>query len=198
MTQGPQSQDADTGVSVWVVVVIVVVALALLALPLWWLLDTYVVAESAPLAVDTETTTSTTEIVDPVNLALRKPVTGTGPGTDPPERLVDGKWEVGWNSGSFAPQVVEIDLETSSTIHSIRLLTGQSPNGETHHLIFGWPVGETEPVLLHEFEGFTTTRQWLSYSPDEPWEQIERIGVGTASSPSWVAWFEIEVIGTTP
>jgi hypothetical protein len=185
-----------------VVGVVVLVAIALLALPLWWVLDSYVFTDATdPTVVATnQPTSSTEEGSNPVNLALRKPVTGTGPGSDPepPGRVVDGNPDTAWNSGGYAPQVVQIDLEESSTIHSIRLLTGQSPAGDTEHIIFGWPLGEPEAEILHVFEGYTTDRQWLVYTPDAPWEGIDRIGVGTAASPSWVAWFEIEVIGTTP
>ncbi len=42
-------------------------------------------------------------------------------------------------------------------------------------------------ILTSPFEGYTTDRQWLVYTPDAPWEGIDRIGVGTAASPSWVA-----------
>jgi hypothetical protein len=111
---------------------------------------------------------------------------------------VDGNPDTSWNSGGYAPQLVVVDLEEASTIYSIRLLTGQSPDGNTEHAVVGWPVGESDPVVLHVFAGFTTDRQWLTYTPEEPWRGMDRIGVGTTSSPSWIAWFEFQVMGTTP
>ena len=149
--QTPETQDADTGIPVWAVVGTVMVATALLALPSWWLVDSYILTGDQPVESDTsDTTTSANDEVDLVNLALRKTVTATGPGTDPSSRLVDGDPTTTWNSGGFPPQVVQIDLGESSTIHSIRLLTGQSPAGDTEHIIFGWPLGESEPDVLHQ------------------------------------------------
>jgi hypothetical protein len=179
------------------VVSVVVAGIALLSLVLWWALNTYIFSE--PEEVDAaQTTTSEDGGGDPVNLALGRPVTGTGRGSDLPGLVVDGKADTGWNSGDFAPQVIQIDLEKSSTIQTIRLLPGQSPNGETEHIIFGLSPGETEPVVLHTFEGFTNDKQWLAYTPDTPWKNIDKVAVGTRRSPSWVAWFEIVVIGTSP
>lgn len=199
--QSADERDADRGVSAWVLAAVVVVVVGLVAYPAWWLLDS-LLGDSSPANTESTTksvpTTGTTIPVPVVNLALGRPATGSGPGSDPPTRLVDGDTTRGWNSGSWPPQVVEIDLEAPSTVYEIRMLTGQNPNGETQHIVFGWYEGETEPVALHIFDGYTTDRQWLEYEPEEPWVGIERIAVGSAVSPSWVAWFEIEVIGTTP
>lgn len=199
MTDPSPSQNDDRGVSVWVVAAVVVAGLALLAVPLWWVLDTYVLTgEKASGTASVETTTSMIQRPDPINLALLKPVIGSGPGNDDPGRLVDGNEDTSWNSGGYAPQVVQIDLRRSSSIFEIRLLVGQFPDGDTEHVIFAWPAGEPEAEVLHVFEGHTRDRQWLSFQPQEPWVGYDRVGVGTATSPSWVAWFEIEVLGTTP
>lgn len=197
MTEKP---DVDTGVSVWVGVGVFLAAVALLAYPLWWVLDFYVFNETAEPALESiaESTQTSQAAAIPVNIALGKSVSGTGPGSDPAGRIVDGSLDVGWNAGNYAPQVVEIDLGEPSTIHSIRLLIGQYPNGNTRHVIFGLGPGASEPEVLHVFEGFTTDGQWLTYTPETPWEGVDRIGVGTVASPSWVAWFEIQVLGTVP
>lgn len=196
MSQPPQIQNSDSGVSAWVVVTVAVAGIALLSLVFFWVLNTYLFTE--PDVDDGQTASSTDEVGDQVNLALGRPVTGTGPGSDAPERVVDGKAETGWNSGNFAPQVIQIDLEEPSTIHTIQLLPGQSPNGETEHIIFGFSPGATEPEVLHTFVGHTNDKQWLAYTPDTPWKNINQIAVGTKHSPSWVAWFEIVVLGTSP
>lgn len=207
MSERPQLEDVDTGVSVWVVAAVVLAALALLALPLWWLLDSYVIAEvTEPVAQPTTLPTPSTSqpspttqgLATPVNLALGQPVTGTGPGSDPAGWAVDNNPDTSWNSGGYPPQLVEIDLEKPSTVHSIRLLVGQFPDGDTEHVVFGFRPGDSEPEVLHVFEGYTTDRQWLTYTPETPWEGLDRIGVGTLVSPSWVAWFEIQVVGTVP
>jgi len=65
--------------------------------------------------------------------------------------------------------------------YSIRLLIGQYPNGDTHHVIFGLHPDGSEAEVLHVFEGFTADGQWLTYTPETPWEGLDRIGVGTDS-----------------
>lgn len=192
------AEHNDPGVPVWVPILVVVAAIGLLAYPMWWVLDSLLANDESDAVVvsTTEHTPSTKATSRLVNLALGKNVTGSGPGTDPPELVVDGDPDTSWNSGSYAPQLLVVDLETSSTIHSIRLLTGQYPDGVTEHVVVGWLVGESDPTVLHVFEGLTSDRQWLTYTPDSPWEGIDRIGVGTTASPSWVAWFEFQVMGS--
>jgi hypothetical protein len=47
--------------------------------------------------------------------------------------------------------------------------------------------------LLHEFAGLTMDYQWLDHSPPTPWENVRFLRVKTTTSPSWVAWREIQV-----
>ena len=133
---------------------------------------------------------------DPVNLALQQPVRAPGSyGSNGPSALVDGDYSRSWNSGGFPPQWIEVELLAPSTIETIQLLTGQSPAGETVHIVFGWERGETMARVLHVFEGPTTDNQWLSHTPDTPWPNVRFIRIETIASPSWVAWFELEAIG---
>ena len=111
--------------------------------------------------------------------------------------FVDGDNSSSWNSGGFPRQWIEVDLTTPSTIETIRLLTGQSPAGETVHSVLGRGPGETKARVLHVFEGPTTDKQWLSHTPDTPWQNVQFVRIETIASPSWVAWFEFEAIGWT-
>jgi hypothetical protein len=178
--------DVDSGLSVWVVVSVGVVGLALLAYPLWWVLDSALssVGVNPPVVATSSQPPSTLASSTPVNLALGKPVTGTGPGSDPPIWAIDGDLDTSWNSGSWPPQLLEIDLMEPSAVHSIRLLVGQYPAGDTEHVVFGFRPGDSQPEVLHVFEGLTTDRQWLTHTPEQPWEGLDRIGVGTLVSPS--------------
>ena len=145
-----------------------------------------------------ETTSSVADPIEPpeiVNLALKRPIVGSGVyQANSADRAVDGNTDTAWNAGGYPPQWISIDLGASSTIRSVRLLTGQSPAGETTHQVVGWgPV--TEEQVLHEFDGHTADRRWLSVVFDEPISGIQYVAIVTVDSPSWVAWFEIEVNG---
>jgi hypothetical protein len=48
---------------------------------------------------------------------------------------------------------------------------------------------------MHEFQGLTSDDEWLVFKPDSPLENIGQIRIQTISSPSWVAWKEIQVYG---
>ena len=186
----------DTGVSVWVVVLVAVAVVGFLSVPLWWLIQSFIVNDSVDTAVTPAVEVSeTVPQGDPVNLALLKPVEAPGSYQSVPSALVDGDYSRGWNSGGFPPQWIAVDLTTPSTIRTIRLRTGQSPAGETIHVVLGWGPDETEARVLHVFEGHTTDRQWLSHTPETPWQNVRFIRIETIASPSWVAWFELEAFG---
>jgi hypothetical protein len=108
-----------------------------------------------------------------------------------PAMAVDGLVETVWNAGAFAPQWIEVDLETTAAVAGLRLVTAQAPwTGFTSHRVYGRGAdGSTR--LLHEFSGITTEGQVLEYSPPLPWTGIRFIRVETVESGSWVAWREI-------
>ena len=111
----------------------------------------------------------------------------------PPELAVDGDPSTAWNAGAFAPQWIEVDLNSPGSIEGISLLTAQSPKGETVHRVLG-RAGPDEPYrLLNEFTGFTRDGQWLTYSPPTPWKDVRFLRIETTESPSWVAWREIRI-----
>jgi hypothetical protein len=153
----------------------------------------YVVLRSA--ATDASTTISRHVVVGTGrDIARGKPAlaSGTLPGFGP-ANAVDGLVTTTWNAGHFAPQWIEIDLQTVAPIERIRLLTAQAPlTGFTDHRVYGrGPNGDA--TLLHEFAGVTVEGQVLDYSPPVPWTGIRFIRVETVQSPAWVAWREIEV-----
>lgn len=125
------------------------------------------------------------------NLALRRPVavSATEPGSKP-ERAVDGDPGTHWSAGDFAPEWIEITLDGPSEVAAIRLTPSQYPGGETMHRVLGWVDGDWVELDLatgqtHDGRPFVVTG---------PWSNVERIRVETDSSPSWVAWYEIEVL----
>jgi hypothetical protein len=130
------------------------------------------------------------------NLAYGKKVTASHfiKGFEP-GRAVDGNPQTWWGAGASAPQWIEVDLGSPSTIATIRLRTSQSPAGATvHRLIVRGPSTGGQYVLLHEFKGNTADMDVLTYTPATPLQAIQFVRVQTLSSPSWVSWREIEVI----
>jgi hypothetical protein len=128
------------------------------------------------------------------NIALGKSVRAsrTLPGF-PPENAVNGTGDDWWGAGDFAPQWIEIDLGQASTVRLIRLMTSQSPAGETRHQV--WVGSAPEQLyLLHTFEGWTADLQALEFRPEAPVSDIRYVRVLTRLSPSWIGWREIEVI----
>jgi predicted amidohydrolase YtcJ len=129
------------------------------------------------------------------NLALNRTVAASMSLQFSPDGAVDGDESTAWGAGDFAPQWIEVDLGAPATITEIRLLAGQSPDGDTQHRIL---AGETRDDLtkIHLFDQFTHDREWLVYQLREPLEDIQFVRVETLASPSWVAWLEVQVFGT--
>ena len=126
------------------------------------------------------------------NIALGRPVTAsaTEPGAEA-DRVVDGDAGTHWSAGADPTQWIEITLDGPSTIASIRLTPAQFPAGETSHRILGLVDGIQ--VELDAFAGPTSDGVPIVRAPTSPWEAVEALRVETVASPSWAAWYEIEV-----
>jgi hypothetical protein len=130
------------------------------------------------------------------NVALKKPVRVSNL-TDgyPGESAVDGDLGTSWSSGSEAPQWIEIDLGEAFDIRTIRLLPSQFPAGATVHRIRGRGPGTGGNFVdLYIFDGTTEDSKWLEFTPPSPWLGIQVIRIESVSSPSWIAWREIEIL----
>jgi hypothetical protein len=130
------------------------------------------------------------------NLALEKPVRVSNLTSNLIGALaVDGDLGTLWSAGAFSPQWIEIDLGTDFNIKEIRLTPSQFPEGYTIHQIKGKGADTGEQfVLLYTFDGNTKDGNELIYSPSPALEDIRYIRIETITSPSWVAWREIEII----
>jgi len=112
----------------------------------------------------------------------------------PPAGAFDGVLDTGWGSGTFPVAWIEIDLGKNVALGSLRLLPAQSPSpASTVHRVYGRLDGTTAEVLLHEFRGITEDRLWISTALD-PAKPVRYLRIETVTSPSWVGWFEIEII----
>ena len=130
------------------------------------------------------------------NVALSQPASASRiQAGNLPAMAVDGLANTWWSAGAIAPQWIEINLGAPTNIFEIRLLTSQSPNGATVHRIRAL-TADGNWITLTEFSGNTNDSEWLIYIPEEPLDDVQFIRVETISSPSWVGWREIEIIGT--
>jgi hypothetical protein len=129
------------------------------------------------------------------NLALNKPVQVSAAMPDAAAALaVDGNPETIWNSGQDAHQWIQIDLGQPVSISSIRLTVSQFPEGPTTHQV--WVGADPNMLkLVHEFSGVTKDPEVLTFSPATNLNEVRFVRILTQSSPSWVAWREIEVLG---
>jgi len=130
------------------------------------------------------------------NLATNKTVRAQNELPDQTAAMtVDGYINSIWNSGFDDPRWIEIDLGEYSNVETIRLHVSQHPPGDTVHEISGSRNGNVFKPM-HIFSGYTEDGQVLEFSPEAPWTGIRFIRMNTAASPSWVAWREIEIIGS--
>ena len=106
---------------------------------------------------------------------------------------VDGDYNTLWNAGAHPTQWIEIDLGKESTVVGIRLLTAQSPVGDTTHVVLFSNDGSE--IADSTFSGYTENKQWLEAWFDVPLHGVKTLRVTTTESLSWVAWFEIEIYG---
>ena len=133
------------------------------------------------------------------DLALRKPVRASASSSvQPPEFAVDGALSTAWNSGDFAPQWIEIDLQALVPVRKIRLVVNQQPDGSTVHRVWGRGAASTDAdQLLYEFRGSTTQGQVLEATLPGLGQIVRFVKVETIQSPAWVSWLEVEIYGPT-
>lgn len=110
----------------------------------------------------------------------------------PPADAHDGSLETIWNAGDHPQQWIQVDLGQARPIGRISLTVSQYPEGETVHEVWGGP-DENDLRLLHTFAGHTTDLQVLTVGPVQAWPHTRVVRIVTTSSPSWVAWYEIEI-----
>jgi RHS repeat-associated protein len=96
-------------------------------------------------------------------------------------------------SVSFAPQWIQLDLGSAHNLSKIRLAVAQYPDGQTTHEVYGGPSADNL-TLLGSLSGWTSNGQWLELTTSAA--NVRYVKVLTTSSPSWVAWGEIEVYET--
>ncbi|RLJ20307.1 hypothetical protein DJ030_07315 [bacterium endosymbiont of Escarpia laminata] len=111
--------------------------------------------------------------------------------THTPDLAIDGNTSTLWNAGSWPTQWIEIDLGSVFQIVEIRASVAQTPAGVTQHDVtldgasdFSW-IGFTSDgdILNHTYATATSA---------------QTVRITTTTSPSWVAWNEIEILAEVP
>lgn len=106
-----------------------------------------------------------------------------------PMAAIDSNNESGWNSGIAPAQWIEIDLGARKEISEIKALVDQTPAGETVHNIY------FDNILGHTWAGITDKNGLLSVVlPTKI--SAQKIRIETITSPSWVGWYEIAILGS--
>jgi hypothetical protein len=128
------------------------------------------------------------------NITLGKSVTVSSQLNDLVGSLaVDGDFGTLWNSGGGPLQWIQIDLGAPANIQEISMTISQYPAGpSTHKILVKSTSGDFSVATT--FNGNTNDGDTLVFTPNPPLQNIQFIRIETISSPSWVAWREIEVI----
>ena len=130
------------------------------------------------------------------NLAFQKPVQASNYLPDqPPTQAVDNDPTTVWNAGELPEEWIQINLQGTFRITEIRLLVAQTPAGNTTHHVQTRLASDQDYVTVFEFNADTHDGVWLLLEPESPLENVGQIRIVTISSPSWVAWREIQVFG---
>ena len=108
-----------------------------------------------------------------------------------PEMAIDDLAGTTWNAGNYPEQWIEIDLGASLPISEIQGLVAQLPNGNTVHNIY------LDGTLAFTWAQFTSDFDLLTHAFASPLS-AQVVRVTTTSSPSWVGWREIRVLGEAP
>ncbi|MBP9686793.1 MAG: discoidin domain-containing protein [Candidatus Doudnabacteria bacterium] len=110
-----------------------------------------------------------------------------------------------WNSGGYAtqanPKWIQLDLGLHYDVQAVRLLVAQlpdatyvpKPNAPFHVILTGATSPVATATTLHK-DLINGTWEQVTFASVATHAQYMRIQ--TPSSPSWVAWYEIEVCGT--
>ncbi len=125
----------------------------------------------------------------PINYALGGTVTASSSWAgNGPANVIDGNSSTVWNSGGFLLAWIQIDLGVSQMINEVDAFVVQSPAGNTVHNLY------LDNVLMHTWNQVTSNGDLLTWVLPAA-TNVQLIKLETVTSPSWVAWGEISVLG---
>jgi serpin B len=129
------------------------------------------------------------------NIALNKPAFADSYYLDSdPGKAVDGDTSTAWNSGRWHPAWLGIDLSGKCAIDSINVKLAQTPAGAT--AFQAWTYCKDDSMMAAQWNGPTQDGSWFRKGFDTPLQNVESIRICSESSPSWISFYEVTVIGT--
>jgi Tol biopolymer transport system component len=127
------------------------------------------------------------------DLAAWMPVTSDAfEPTNPSQLAFDGLIQDWWNSGSYPPHWVEVDLQYPHAIGRVQLISPQL-GGEATVLLLGRSADDRPFRLLHTFKGPFADLQEVDFAPKQAWRDVRYLRLEVGSANAWVSWREIEV-----
>lgn len=113
-----------------------------------------------------------------------------------PQNAIDGVYSrtTHWAAGTFPTQWIELNLGRQQTVNGLKLHVRQIPGGRTVHQIYTGnspnpgTLSRTLDCQTEDYESINVV-----FSP--PLSNTQYIRINTTTSPSWVAWTEIEAYG---
>jgi hypothetical protein len=140
---------------------------------------------------------------DPVKV---RPIAATASSswlTHIPDLAYDGDPSTAWNSGTWRPGWIQLDLGKAMSICKIRLLVGQVPDGPTHHVVSAG-IDPSSLSDVYTVAETTLDGHWIELCGDgngpnadaNKMDNVRYVKVLTVESVSWVEWREIELYAT--
>jgi len=133
-----------------------------------------------------------------INVALKKPATASLTyKQDTPNKVNDGDLETAWNAGAHGPQWWEVELD-GATVTRIRLVVhyGATRVEESKYEVRVYY--QSDEAVLKEFSKATKDGDVFTWILQQAVSDVQKVRVITWSSPSWVAWDEVEIFGYYP
>jgi tetratricopeptide (TPR) repeat protein len=133
-----------------------------------------------------------------INVALKKPATASLTyKQDTPNKANDGDLETSWNAGTFGPQWWEVELD-GATVTRIRLVVhyGATRVEESKYEVRVYY--QPDEAVLKEFSKVAKDGDVFTWTLEQAVSNVQKVRVITWSSPSWVAWDEVEIYGYYP
>jgi F5/8 type C domain len=134
---------------------------------------------------------------EPPNLALGKHASASASyQASTPDRAVDGDADTWWSAGAGPPGWIQVDLGAAVRVTEVRLVVSQYPAGKTHHRVSCAATTGGVRRVLADITRTTKDLDVLTVQLVAP-VTCRLLRVETLSGPSWVAWREIEVLGSS-
>ncbi len=157
-----------------------------------------------PVPAETPTPKPTATPIPPaqtpqiINVALKKPATASLTyKQDTPNKVNDGDLETAWNAGTYGPQWWEVEVD-GATVTRIRLVVhyGATRVEESKYEVRVYY--QPDEAVLKEFSKVTKDGDIFTWTLQQAVSDVQKVRVITWSSPSWVAWDEVEIYGYYP